>query len=169
MKSVFCIATSRRQSDYIIDCLKYNNFSSRNISVLFSGEDSWPEFVHERQTKTQEGKRESEASVGKGSLGWLAGIRVFAIPETGFMIASGPLAIMMNELAVGGAVGGITGGLTGLGIPELEAKRYEENLANGNILISVCSDNSREVADAEEIFSKACAEELYTVEEVANC
>lgn len=38
-------------------------------------------------------------------------------------------------LGVGDALGGFTGALIGMGIPELEAKRYEGRLENGGVLV----------------------------------
>src|SRR6202045_1782196 len=46
--------------------------------------------------------------------------------------------------AAGGAVGGLAGALVGLGIPEYEAKQYEGKVKNGNILISVHTDDSKQ-------------------------
>src|SRR3990170_127513 len=56
---------------------------------------------------------------------------------------------------VGAAVGGLTDGLVGIGIPEYEAKRYEGKIKEGNILISVHSENSDEVKRAKDIFERA--------------
>ena len=49
----------------------------------------------------------------------------------------------LSGAAVGAAVGGITGALVGMGIPEFEAKQYEGKIRDGNILISVHTDDSR--------------------------
>jgi len=52
-----------------------------------------------------------------------------------------------------------------MGIPEYEAKRYEGKVKDGNILISVHTDDSTERARAKEIFDKAGAEDIsYTGE-----
>jgi hypothetical protein len=55
---------------------------------------------------------------------------------------------------VGGAVGGVTGALIGMGIPEFEAKRYEDRLKNGGILLSVHCDTSDEIKRAKEILER---------------
>jgi len=57
-------------------------------------------------------------------------------------------------------VGGITGGLIGLGIPELEAKRYENRLAEGNLLISVLTETGDDVNRAKDILKNAGAEDI---------
>jgi hypothetical protein len=52
--------------------------------------------------------------------------------------------------------------LIGLGIPEIEAKRYEEKLKAGNYLIAVHPRNDEEEDRAEEIFENAGAEDITT-------
>ena len=64
------------------------------------------------------------------------------------------------NMGVGGTVGGITGALIGLGIPEYEAKQYEGKVKNGNILISVHTDDSKQRQVAKEIFERAHAEDV---------
>jgi uncharacterized membrane protein len=66
----------------------------------------------------------------------------------------------LSGVAVGATVGGIAGGLIGLGIPELEAKRYEGKVKEGNVLISVHTENAGEIAQAKDIFSKAGAQDI---------
>jgi len=66
---------------------------------------------------------------------------------------------------VGAAVGGLTGALVGMGIPEYEAKRYEGKIKEGNILISVHSENSDEVARAKDIFERNGAHDISYTEE----
>src|ERR1700723_3820597 len=139
MKSVFCIATNRTQADQIVDRLKDAGFSNNDISVLFPDKDTTRDFAHEKNTKAPEGIATgvSTGGVVGGALGWLAGIGALAIPGVGPFIAAGPILAALSGAAVGAAVGGIAGGLVGLGIPELEAKRYEGKIKAGNMLLSV--------------------------------
>jgi hypothetical protein len=164
-QSVFCIATSRPQAERIVDQLKDADFSNRAISALFSDQDSAHDFAHEKHTKAPEG---AVAGVGTGgaiggALGWIAGIGALAIPGVGPFIAAGPIIAALSGAAIGATVGGIAGGLIGMGIPELEAKRYEGKLKEGNILISVHTENSEEIKRAKEIFSRAGAEDICAV------
>ena len=46
--------------------------------------------------------------------------------------------------AAGAAVGGLTGALIGMGIPEYEAKQYEGKLRDGNLLISVHTEDGEQ-------------------------
>jgi hypothetical protein len=163
-KSVFCIATSRQQAEQIIEQLKSGNFSNNDISLLFPDKGTTRDFAHEKHTKAPEGAVTGAASggVAVGILGWLVGIGALAIPGVGPFIAAGPIVAALSGAAIGAAVGGIAGGLVGLGIPEIEAKRYEGKIKQGNILISVHADNSDEINRAKEIFTRAGAQDICT-------
>jgi len=169
-KSVFCIATSRDQADRIVGQLKDANFSNDDISVLFPDKDTTRDFAHEKNTKAPEGAAAGAGTGGVigGALGWIAGIGALAIPGVGPFIAAGPIMAALSGAAIGAAAGGIAGGLIGLGIPELEAKRYEGKVKAGNLLISVHTDNSEEIARAKDIFSKAGAEDICTTGEAST-
>lgn len=166
-KSVFCIATSREQADRIVGQLKAANFSSNDISVLFPDKGTTRDFAHEKNTKAPEGAVTGAGTGGVvgGALGWIAGIGALAIPGVGPFIAAGPIIAALSGAAIGAAVGGIAGGLIGLGIPELEAKRYEGKVKAGNILISVHTENSAEITRAKDIFTRSGAEDICTTGE----
>ena len=166
-KSVFCIASTRNQADDIVSRLKTADFSGNDISVLFPDKGTTHDFAHEKHTKAPEGAvvGGSTGAVIGGALGWIAGIGALAIPGVGPFIAAGPIIAALSGVAVGGAVGGIAGGLIGLGIPELEAKRYEGKIREGNILISVHTENSQEISRAKGIFEQAGGHDICTTGE----
>lgn len=163
-KSVFCIATSRSQAEQIIDRLRSAGFSSNDISVLFPDDETTRDFAHEKHTKAPEGIATGAGTGGVvgGALGWLAGIGALAIPGVGPFIAAGPIMAALSGAAVGATVGGVTGGLVGLGMPELEARRYEGKLKAGNLLLSVHTERSEEIKAAEYIFKYAGALDICT-------
>ena len=168
-KSVFCIATTRAQGEQIVGQLQNANFSANDISALFADKETTRDFAHEKHTKAPEGAATGAGTgaVIGGALGWIAGIGALAIPGVGPFIAAGPIMAALSGAAIGGAVGGIAGGLIGLGIPELEAKRYEGKIKQGNILISVHTENSEEIKTAKEIFNNAGAQDICTTGESA--
>lgn len=168
-KSVFCIATSIEQADRIVDQLKAANFSNNDISALFPDKGTTRDFAHEKNTKAPEGAVAGASTGGVigGALGWIAGIGALAIPGVGPFIAAGPIIAALSGAAVGAAVGGIAGGLIGLGIPEIEAKRYEGKVKEGNILISVHTESSEEITRAKDIFTKAGAQDICTTGEAS--
>ncbi|MDO9119256.1 MAG: hypothetical protein Q7U39_14945 [Nitrospira sp.] len=167
--SVFCIATTYTQAEQIVDRLKNSGFSNTDISALFPDNQGTKDFAHEKNTKAPEGAATGAGAGGVmgGALGWLAGIGALAIPGIGPFVAAGPIMAMLGGAAVGATLGGITGALVGMGIPEYEAKRYEGKLKEGNILISVHSENSAETSRAEAIFKQAGAQDIATSGEAA--
>ena len=165
--AVFCIVSSQTIANNIVSNLKTAGFSDNDISVLFPDKSGTRDFAHEKNTKAPEGATVGAGTGGVvgGTLGLLAGIGLLAIPGVGPFIAAGPIMAALSGIAVGAAVGGITGALIGMGIPELEAKRYEGKVKDGNILISVHAENSDEVKRAKEIFETGQATDISTSSE----
>jgi hypothetical protein len=169
-KSVFCIASSHPQAEKIVDTLKSANFSNNDISVLFADKGTTRDFAHEKHTKAPEGivAGAGTGTLIGGTLGWIAGIGALAIPGVGPFIAAGPIMAALGGAAIGAAAGSIAGGLIGLGIPEIQAKRYEGKVQEGNILISVHTENGKEIDRAKEIFEKAGAADICTAGDAAT-
>ncbi|HEY3860945.1 MAG TPA: quinol:electron acceptor oxidoreductase subunit ActD [Verrucomicrobiae bacterium] len=168
-KSVFCIAKTQDQAIAIVERLKAANFSNNDISVLLPDKSGSKDFAHEHHTKAPEGATTGGVAGGVigGALGWLVGIGALAIPGVGPFIAAGPIMSALGGAAVGGAVGGLAGALVGMGIPEYEAKRYEAKVKDGNVLLSVHTEDSNEVKRAKEIFENAGAEDISSTSETA--
>ena len=166
-KAVFCIAQTESQAANIVDQLKAAGFSNNDISVLFPDKRGTKDFAHEQHTKAPEGAATGAGTGGVvgGVFGWLVGIGALAIPGLGPFIAAGPIMAALSGAAAGAALGGISGALIGMGIPEYEAKRYEGKVKDGNILISVHTEDSNERSRAKDIFERAGAEDIsYTGE-----
>ena len=166
-KAVLCIAKTEEQAVQIVNRLKEAGFSNDDVSVLLPDRAGPRDFAHELHTKAPEGVATGAVAGGvmAGVLGWLVGIGTLAIPGVGPLIAAGPILAALSGAAAGGALGGLTGGLIGLGIPEYEAKQFEGKIKNGNILISVHTEDSKERSAAKEIFDRAHATDIsYTGE-----
>ena len=168
-KAVFCIVPDYTRAARIVTDLKAAGFSSNDISVLLPDKSGTRDFAHEQNTKAPEGAATGAAAGGVlgGALGWLAGIGSLAIPGVGPFIAAGPIMAALSGAAVGAAAGGLTGMLVGLGIPELEAKQYEGKIRDGNVLVSVHSENGDETKRAEEIFKRNGAQDIKSAGEAS--
>ena len=163
-KSVYCIVKTGVQAENIVSELRTCGFTSDSISVLLPDTGTSKDFAHEKSTKAPEGATAGGAAgLGVGAaLGWLAGIGALAIPGLGPFIAAGPIMAALGGAAVGGATGGLIGALTGMGIPEFEAKRYQDKIGAGNILISVHTDDGKQRDAAKDIFKRNGAEDIST-------
>ncbi len=93
------------------------------------------------------------ATVG-GFMGLLQALAALTIPGIGPVLAGGTVAtILLNTLAasaIGAAAGGLVGALAGLGIPEEQAKIYNDRLSRGHYLLIVEGSVS-EIEQAEKI------------------
>lgn len=113
------------------------------VSVLMGDGFHGEHFGVESASKAPEGA--TTGGVVGGTLGaivaGLAAAGTLAIPGVG-VLAAGPIVAALAGAGAGGAAGGLVGGLIGLGIPEHEAKVYEDTINNnGGMLLGV------EVAD----------------------
>jgi uncharacterized membrane protein len=169
-KVVFCIVPGHSEALRVVDDLKAAGFANNNISVLMSDKASTKNIAAETRTKTPQDGAVTGAKAGGllgGTLGLLAGIGALAIPGVGPFIAAGPLMGALSGTALGVAVGGITGSLVGLGITELEAKRYEEKLKAGNVLVAVHLESPGDTQRAKDLFQKAGAQDITVSTEVS--
>ncbi|PZQ18372.1 MAG: hypothetical protein DI564_03435 [Rhodanobacter denitrificans] len=167
--SVYCTARTVEQAEAIIGDLKLAGFGNNDISALLPDKRTTKDFAHEHNTKAPEGAvTGGAAGLGVGAVvGWLAGIGALAIPGVGPLIAAGPIMGALAGGAVGGATGGIIGALVGMGIPEFEAKRYEEKVRDGNILLSVHTEDGKQRDAAKEIFKRHNADDISTGSEAS--
>jgi hypothetical protein len=167
--SVIGLAATRTMAEGVVDKLHAAGFSYDDVSVLMADKSGSRDFAHEKNTKAPEGVATGATTGGAigGTLGLLASIGALVIPGIGPFIAAGPLVAALSGVAAGAAVGGIAGGLIGLGIPEYEAKRYEGKVREGNILISVHTENSDEADRAEQIMKAAGVKDISNTSEAS--
>ena len=166
-KAVFCIARSEAQAVAIVERLRRQVFPitiSRSCALTKPAR----RILRTNSTPKRQKARPqvpAQEACWEEPLGWLVGIGALAIPGLGPFIAAGPIMAALSGAAAGAALGGLTGALIGLGIPEYEAKRYEGKIKEGNVLISVHTENSTERDRARNIFEEAGAEDISYTEE----
>ncbi|MEK4661480.1 general stress protein [Priestia sp. FSL H7-0729] len=152
-KKIVGVFNTEREASQAIEGLKAQGFTSDEISVVTQDRDELKAIREETGTKAPEGVAAGAATGGVlgGVAGLLAGIGALAIPGIGPILAAGPIAAAFTGAAVGAGAGGLVGGLVGLGIPEEDAKQYEEYVQNGKILLLV--DSTDRDTDVYNVFS----------------
>jgi hypothetical protein len=170
--AVFGIYSTRVAVENAMDSLVKAGFPTSDISVLLPERLGGPKDMGiEKATKAPEGTAAGVTTGGiiGGSLGLLVGVGLLAIPGLGPFIAAGPIMAGMAGLGmgVGGAVGAFTGMLISMGIPELEAKRYEDRLQRGGILLSVHCDTAEEIKRAKEVVTRTGGEDVSSTGEAS--
>lgn len=77
------------------------------------------------------------AATGAVAGGILGAVTAGLIPGIGPILAGGILAGTLTGAAAGAAVGGVAGALTGMGVPDEEARYYEDEFKRGRTLMTV--------------------------------
>jgi len=129
----------RDDAERAINGLKDAGFNPDQISVMARDRDQQGSLAEDTGTEAGTGAATGALTGGLlgGVAGWLIGIGALAIPGIGPIIAAGPLAAAIGGAALGAAGGGLIGALTGAGVPEDEAKHYEDRFKSGGILVTV--------------------------------
>ena len=126
-----------------VDRLHQMGYDREDIGVMMDDKTRERAFAAMTNSKGSEGIA-AGATIG-GVLGAIvAGVTatgsVAVIAGTGGLAApfvAGPLVAALAGLGAGGAAGGIVGGLIGAGIAEDRAKKYEQGLREGGVLVAV--------------------------------
>ncbi len=148
-KTSLCgIAPSHPHAERIVAALKAADFANDAISVLQPDQACTRDLAPDQNPETHAvliaGHTPAEP-IG-GPLGWIAGIGPIAHAGTSPFEASAPP----------------TPGLIGLGLSADEARRYEDKIREGKILISVQTADANATARAREIFDHNGAEDICT-------
>jgi hypothetical protein len=118
------------------------------------------EFALQMATKAPEGAA-AGATIG-GALGAVAAglvaMGIIVVPGLA-LVAAGPVVATLAGLGAGAAAGGLTGALIGVGIPEHEAKFYNEAIEQGGILLGVYAHDDR-AAQARRLLEASGAEKV---------
>ena len=135
--TAIAIFDDRTRAQRAIDELKRAGFTEKEIGVTARDAGSAPEDDGHKDTHAKEGAIAGvTAGAGVGAL-WGLGILAGVLPAIGPAIAGGTLAAILSSAAAGAATAGLAGTLIGLGIPEEEARYYDEEFRAGRIVVTV--------------------------------
>jgi len=145
----------------LLDSLHHLGFQQDDINVLMSESTHHQYFAPQESNKAPEGA--SLGGISGGLLGIIIGGLTLAgniiLPGTGLLVA-GPLVGALSLGAVGATAGGLIGGLVGMGMPEHEAKFFEDSLKErGQILLVVHVPKAR-VSEIKALFERFNASRL---------
>ncbi len=144
-KKIVGVFQTEQETTRAIEDLKRQGYSTDEISVIAKNKEDVSAVTEETGSKAPEGIAAGAYTGGMlgGIGGLLLGIGALVIPGIGPIIAAGPIVAALTGAAVGAGAGGLIGGLIGLGIPEHEARQYNNYVDDGNILVLVDSDADR--------------------------
>jgi len=132
----------RTAAEKAADRLRQQGFRDESIGYAWIGEREEAEEIREGATKGA-----AVGIVGGGALGAAAAAGL--IPGVGPIVAGGILATALIGAGAGAAAGGLIGALAEMGVPEEEARYYDEEFRRGRTLMTVrAEDRYREASDA---------------------
>ena len=137
--TVVAVFHDRDDAQDAINALRDAGFMSDDVSILARDRDVAGRLADDTGTEAAAGAATGALAGGLlgGVAGWLVGIGALAIPGVGPIIAAGPIAAALGGAALGAASGGIIGALTGAGVPEDEARYYDDEFRRGGIVVTV--------------------------------
>jgi len=130
----------RSAADRAYDALVQRGFSRDDISVLGHGREG-----HEGLGDDDHMTGAQGAATG-GIFGLLLGAAAMLIPGIGPIVAVGPISAALAGAVTGGVTGAVTGGIAGAltdaGVPDEEARYYDERFRSGGYLVTARTDES---------------------------
>ncbi|MBW4476810.1 MAG: histidine kinase [Tolypothrix brevis GSE-NOS-MK-07-07A] len=168
-KRAIGVFSDRRDAEAAITDLRDAGISMEHVSIIGKNADQNVGGVglNDRVDDTKADDGAKAGAVTGGALGGLGGLLVglgtLAIPGVGPVLLGGAaataLATALTGGAIGAAAGGIAGALVGLGIPEKNAKVYNDRINKGDYLV-IIDGTDAEVHRAEEILKTRHVEEF---------
>lgn len=127
---------SREAAEQAIQELKKRGFKDSEIGLVGRGSEGKPIKLDGAGHAGEGAAIGAAAGAGTMALGSLA-VSFGVIPVIGPILAVGPLAAALISAAGGAAAAGIAGALIGWGIPEEDARFYENEVQAGKFLVTV--------------------------------
>ena len=140
--------------------LQTHGYRPDEINVLMT-DRTRAQFEKEHEEPISAASRAPEGVATGGVIGTAVGATLGAVaalgatvslPILGGIIVAGPLLAGLAGGGVGAVAGGAIGGLIGLGIPESNAKAYEDALRNGGVVFGVVPHSADDAKAIEKYF-----------------
>jgi uncharacterized protein (TIGR02271 family) len=147
--TVVGVFEDRDEAERAVDELRRSGFDEDQIGFATRGGDAPEGGSDIRAGESHAGEGAAGGIVTGGLIGGLLGaLAAGLIPGIGPVIAGGLLAGILGGAAVGAAAGGLIGALMGMGVPEDEARYYDEEFRAGRTLVTVKADGRYQEAAA---------------------
>ena len=167
------VFSTRRDAELALRELRDSNFVMDRVSVIaqdadgagnMAGADVRNEIRDSDDNKADEGAKAGALTGGAlgGLTGLLVGLGSLALPGIGPIMLAGATATAIATTVAGGAIGAaagsLLGALVGLGIPEDEARGYNDRISRGHYLVMI-EGTDAEIARAQAILHRGGVED----------
>lgn len=167
------VFSSRDRAEAAINALEVAGYAPQDISIVMKDIEEGKDLANSTGANMAEGAVSGATTGGiiGGIAGLLIGIGAITIPGVGALLIAGPLAAALGLTGTaattaagamtGALAGGLVGGLSGLGISAADAKRYEDRVKEGAILVAVPDLASG--SSSEDILTQQGAEDVQVI------
>lgn len=139
-----------------LNSLRDAAFTADQLSVVARDRATTREMTDNSELVSEEaGKGAIVGTLLGGLAGWLVGLSALAIPGIGPVIGAGIIGTTLAGAGIGAAAGGLIGALGAYGIPEEDARGYEEEVRRGRVLLTVHAIDDEQAQEANAIFASA--------------
>ena len=160
-KTTTAVFNTRIEAESALRKLEHAGFTKDDVTMLVSEETRGKHFG------IKEGSKAEEGAAAGATIGGLAGGLFLALASAGTLlipglnlVVSGAVIGGLAGLGAGAVAGGLIGSLVGLGIPEHEAKLYEDAVRKGGILLAVRSSDDASTDRIKNILKNANAQNV---------
>ncbi len=141
------------RAEQALNDLKHAGFTPEQVSVVAQDRRETQGMVESTGMGEGAGKGALAGGLLGGLGGFLLGISALTIPGIGPIVGSGILLSTLAGAGIGAAAGGLVGALAEHGVPEAEARGYEESVRRGSILLTVHAHSDAQAREAQGIFA----------------
>ncbi|MFL5516490.1 MAG: general stress protein [Gemmatimonadales bacterium] len=135
-RTVVGLFSNRHHAEAAIRDLKAADFRDEQIGVAMQDVGEQRELMDTTSSNAAEGA--AKGAVSGGVVGGLIGLLgSLLVPGVGPVIVGGVLASTLTGAGIGAATGGLIGALIGLGVPEEDARHFDQGLRSGGTLVTV--------------------------------
>ena len=167
-KMLTAIFRDRYATERTFDWLQSRGYDPTEINILMSDRTRATFSDSDVDDQINSGSMATEGVAAGGAIGTAVGATVGAIAAIGTSIAipglglvvAGPIFAALAGGGAGALAGGAIGGLVGLGIPESNAKAYEEALRKGGVVFGVRPHSDEDAKLIKEYFVEQKADNI---------
>jgi hypothetical protein len=167
-KMLTAVIRDRNVASRTYEWLQERGYRSSEINVLMSDRTRAHFSDKGTEGKIKAGDKAMAGVATGGAIGTAVGATLGAVLAIGTTIAlpglslvvAGPILAGFAGGGAGAVAGGVIGGLIGLGIPESNARAYEEALNSGGVVFGVIPHNDDDANTIKKHFDKLGAENI---------
>jgi hypothetical protein len=150
-RTVVGLFSHRSTAESAIRDLRNAGFEKERIGVAMPDRVEQGDLLADAGGEPAEGA--AKGAVSGGLVGGLLGLLgSLLVPGVGPVLAGGVLASTLAGVGIGAAAGGLIGALMGLGVPEEDARHFDQRLREGGTLVAV--DAGTRTAEALAILAR---------------